>query len=166
MKLAFLERIVGSMLVGLLIAAIVSEVAFRSMGNTSSRPPQTIKLIIPAGASQKVSNGQSVVSDGMIFMIGDTLEIVNQDSSTHTFGPLFIPPGTSASLDLNTIERLAYSCSFEPTKYFGLDVREGLTLGTRINGILLAGLPMGLLLSVYSVIAWPFKKQDPAPPAN
>lgn len=166
MKKAYFWRIFGSMLVGLLIAAIVSEVAFQSMGNTSSRPPQTIELVIPPGTSEKVSKGQSVVSDSMIFMVGDTLELINQDSIAHTFGPLFIPPGTSASLNLDTPQNLAFSCSFEPTNYFGLDVREGLTLGTRINGILLAGIPMGLLLSVYSVIAWPFKKQDLVPPAN
>jgi len=166
LKKAYFWRIFGSMLVGILISGIISEIAFQIMGNTTSRPPQTVELIIPAGTSEKVSKGQSVVSDGMIFMVGDTLELINQDSIAHTFGPLFIPPGSSASLNLDTPENLAFSCSFEPTQYFGLDVREGLTLGTRINGILLAGIPMGLLLSVYSVIAWPFKKQDQVPPDN
>ena len=166
MKKDFFWRIFGSMLVGILISGLVSEIAFRSMGNTSSRPPQIVELVIPAGTSEKVSKGQSVISDGLIFMVGDTLELINQDSIAHTFGPLFVPPGSSASLILDTPESLAFSCSFEPTQFFGLDVREGLTLGTRINGILLAGIPMGLLLSVYSVIAWPFKKQALVPPAN
>ena len=166
MKKAYFQRIFGSMLVGLLISGLVSEVAFRTMGNTSSRSPQTIELIIPAGTSEKVSKGQSVVSDGLIFMVGDTLKLVNQDSTAHTFGPLFIPPGSSASLNLDTPKNMAYACSFDPTQFYGLDVREGLTLGTRINGILLAGIPMGLLLSVYSIIAWPFKKPALDPPSN
>ncbi len=166
MKKALLWRIFGSMLAGLLISGLVSEVAFQSMGNTSSRPPQIVELIIPPGTSEKVSQGQSVISDDMIFMVGDTLLLINQDSIAHTFGPLFVPPGSSASLNLDTPESMAFSCSFEPTQYFGLDVREGLTLGTRITGILLAGIPMGLLLSVYGVIAWPLKKQTPAPPEN
>jgi len=163
---AFFWRIFGSMLVGLVISGLVSEVAFQVMGNTSSRSPQIVELVIPAGTSEKVSKGQSVVPDGMIFMVGDTLELINQDSIAHTFGPLFVPPGSTASLTLDTPESLAFSCSFEPTQFFGLDVREGLTIGTRINGILLAGIPMGLLLSVYSVIAWPFKKPAQVPPAN
>lgn len=152
------------MLVGILFAGLVSEIAFRSLGNTSSRPPEVVKLVIPAGTAEKVSAGQSVITDGMIFMVGDTLELINQDSIAHTFGPLFVPPGSSARLTLNTPENLAFSCSFEPTQYFGIDVREGLTASTRLTGILLAGIPMGLLLSVYSVIAWPFKKQDPNHP--
>lgn len=150
------------MVAGILIAGVVSEVAFQVMGNTTSRPPQIVELVIPAGASEKVANGQSVVSDDMVFMVGDTLKLINQDSTAHTFGPLFVPPGSTASLNLDFPENLAFSCSFAPTQYFGLDVREGLTLSTRINGILLAGIPMGLLLSVYSVIAWPFKKKDQA----
>ncbi len=154
------------MLVGLLISGIVSEVAFQSMGNTISRPPQFVELVIPAGTSEKVSKGETVVPDGMIFMVGDTLELINQDSIAHTFGPLFVPPGSTASLNLDTPESLAFSCSFEPSQYFGLDVREALSPATRINGILLAGIPMGLLLSVYSVIAWPFKKQAVISPTN
>lgn len=160
MKNAFLGRIIGSMLVGLLVSGLVSEVAFQLLGNKSTRSPQVVELVIPAGASLKVSAGQSVVSDDLIFMVGDTLVLINQDTVAHTFGPLFVPPDSSASLKLNSPENLAFSCSFDPTQYFGLDVREGVTLGTRINGILLAGIPMGLLLSVYSVIAWPYKKPD------
>lgn len=163
---AYLWRILGSMLVGLLISGLVSEVAFQSMGNNISRPPQIIELIIPAGTAEKVSKGQSVMDQGMIFMVGDTLELINQDSKAHTFGPLFIPPGSTASLQLDTPENLAFSCSFEPSKLFGLDVREALTFETRMKGILLAGMPMGLLLSVYSVIAWPFKKQVEISPNN
>jgi hypothetical protein len=166
LKKAYFRRIFGSMLVGLLISGLVSEVAFRSMGNTSSRSPQTVELIIPAGTTDKVSKGQSVISDDLIFMVGDTLKLLNQDSTAHTFGPLFIPPGSTASLNLDTPKNMAYACSFDPSQFFGLDVREGLTLGTRINGILLAGIPMGLLLSVYSIIAWPFKKQTQVPPQN
>ena len=153
-----LIRILISMLVGLIIAGLVSEVAFRSLGNTKSRPPQIVNLTIPPGTAEKVASGQSIISQDMVFVVGDTLVLTNQDSVAHTLGPLFIPPGTSASLKLNTPEKLTYSYSFEPSQFFGLDVRDALTLSTRISGILLAGIPMGLLLSVYSIIAWPTKK--------
>jgi hypothetical protein len=49
-------------------------------------------------------------------------------------------------------ESLAYECSFQPGSYVGLDVREPLTLWTRIYGILFAGLPMGILIALYASI--------------
>lgn len=162
MKKAYFWRIFGSMVVGLILSGFISEIAFQIIGNNVSRPPQIVEIVIPAGTSEKVSRGESVISKDMIFMVGDTLLLINQDSIAHTFGPLFVPPGSSASLNLDTPESTAFSCSFEPTQYYGLDVREALTFGTRLNGILLAGIPMGLLLSVYSIIAWPFKKTNPA----
>jgi hypothetical protein len=32
-----------------------------------------------------------------------------------------------------------------------------LTIRTRIQGILLAGIPMGFLLALYSLVAWPLE---------
>ena len=117
LKKAVFIRILGSMLAGLLIAGLISEVAFRSMGNTSSRPPKKVELVIPAGTAEKVSTGQSVLTKGMVFVVGDTLVLINQDSVTHTLGPLFVPPGSSASLKLDKPENFTYSCSFEPSIY-------------------------------------------------
>jgi hypothetical protein len=76
----------------------------------------------------------------------------------HNLGPLFIPSGSSASLTLNDANKYAYSCSFEKEKVFGMDVQEPVTADVRIFGILLAGLPLGLMLGVYSLIIWPIKK--------
>ena len=88
----------------------------------------------------------------MTFVVGDTLVVVNQDSVDHQLGPLWIPPGTSASLNLDTEQNYAFQCSFQPTKVFGLDVHEPVTPLTRLTGILFGGLPLGALLSVYSVL--------------
>lgn len=166
MKRDILLRFLGSMLLGILIAGLVTEVAFRTLGNTSSRPPERIELVIPPGTAQKVSNGQEVLARNMVFVSGDTLVVINHDSVSHTLGPLFIPVGSSATLVLNNPENLTYSCSFVPSRKFGLDVREALTFATRLNGILLAGIPMGLLISVYSFIAWPLKKDLPGQPSG
>jgi hypothetical protein len=56
---------------------------------------------------------------------------------------------------------LAFECSFQPGNYFGLDVREPLTADTRLYGILFAGLPMAVLIALYSFII-PVKKIENA----
>ena len=64
---------------------------------------------------------------------------------------------TSASLTLTDANNLAYSCSFVPAKYIGLDVRDPVDFGTRLYGIFIAGVPLGFLLAVYSFLVWPLK---------
>ena len=97
----------------------------------------------------------------MTFVVGDTLLVKNDDAVDHQLGPLWIPAGSSASLALDAVQSYAYACSFQPAKVFGLDVREALTLGTRINGILYSGLPLGGLMALYSLIL-PVKKKAPS----
>jgi hypothetical protein len=142
---------------GIIVAGLLSEFAFRFLGNTTSRSPKRIELVIPAGTAEKVAQGEVVLPAEQIFVVGDTLVVYNEDKIAHTLGPLFIPSGASASLKLDTPENMVFACSFEPSQYFGLDVREALTLSTRIEGILIAGIPMGFLLSLYSLILLPLK---------
>jgi hypothetical protein len=160
LRQAFLIRLLISIVLGLLAAVLVSEIAFRLLGNTTSRAPQVVVLVIPPGASEKVSEGEVILPAEQVFVVGDTLVVYNEDSVTHTLGPLFIPAGSSASLFLSEPENLSYSCSFQPTKMFGLDVREPLTLSLRVQGILIAGVPMGFLFFVYSLVLRPLKKKE------
>ena len=102
----------------------------------------------------------------MAFVVGDTLVVKNDDSSDHELGPLWIPAGTSASLSLDSVQSYAYACSFQPGKYFGLDVHEALTLGTRLYGILYSGLPLGLLIALYALIMPVKKKEENDPEKN
>jgi hypothetical protein len=155
MRKIVLARIVISLLVGIAIAGIVSELSYYFIGDTTSRAPQMVKLVIPAGTSAKVALGESVLPKEQNFVVGDTLVVINEDTVAHVLGPVFIPAGSSASLKLAQSEILSYTCSFQPTKIFGLNVHEALTLGTRVEGILISGLPMGFLLAVYSLVAWP-----------
>ena len=141
------------MSLGILLAAIITEVGYHIF-KRENRAPQRVQLIIPAGTADGVAKGQappSIPAD-MTFVVGDTLVVVNQDSVDHQLGPLWIPPGTSASLNLDTKQNYAFQCSFQPTKVFGIDVQEPVTLATRLVGILFAGLPFGVLLSVYSIL--------------
>lgn len=147
---------------GILIAIPFSELAFYWQGHTTSRSPKTIVVDIPAGTSAKVAGGASVLPQDMLFVLGDTLVVNNLDSVAHTLGPLFIPPGGSASLVLKQIGNLSYVCSFQPTNYEGLTITEALTLVTRAEGIIIAGVPLGILIALYSLILRPLKKKTPA----
>lgn len=158
-----LKRLLVSLLIGLLIGAAVSEIPFLFLRETA-RPPQEIVLTIPRGTAEQVARGEQppTLPTDMIFVVGDTLVIKNEDVVDHKLGPLWIPANSSAQLMLGQAESLAYECSFQPGNYFGLDVRDALTSGTRLYGILYAGLPMSILIALYSFIM-PVKKNDHAP---
>jgi hypothetical protein len=157
------KRIAIGMLAGLVIGALISEATYFFLRGGEGRTPEVIEIVIPAGTAEKVRNGQVEPSlpASMTFVIGDTLVVKNHDSATHQLGPLFIPPGTSASLRLDSTQKYSASCSFQPGRYFGLDIRAPLTLETRIVGILQAGVPLGFLLILYGVFALPYRKVLP-----
>jgi hypothetical protein len=163
LPLVLSRRIAIGMLAGLAIGAGISEATYYFLRGGEARTPEVIEITIPAGTAEKVRNGQSEPSlpAAMTFVIGDTLVVKNQDSATHQLGPLFIPPGTSASLQLDATQKYAASCTFQPGRYFGLDIRSPLTLESRIVGILQAGVPLGFLLVLYGVFALPYKKVVP-----
>lgn len=159
-----IKRILISMLVGLVLGAIVSEVSFALLNNGQTRPPKLVELDIPAGTAALVARGEAdtTLPASMNFVVGDTLLVNNHDSVAHQLGPLFIPPGTSASMKLATEQGYTLLCSFEPSKYFDLNVLPPLTVTTRIVGILEAGVNVGFLIAVYAVFAVPFKKRAAA----
>jgi len=160
---ALLIRFLLGILGGVLLAIPFSELAFRWQGNTISRPPKTVELNIPAGAAAQIGAGKSVLPQDFVFVVGDVLLVHNYDSVVHTLGPLVIPPGSSASLALNHLGNLSYVCSFQPTKYLGLTVQEPLTIGTRLEGIAIAGIPLGMLFALYSLIVRPVKRKEITP---
>lgn len=163
MKRSILKRILLSSLAGILVAAVTTEIAYQAL-KRENREPQQIELVIPAGTAQDVANGQTPpgIPEDMNFVVGDTLVVVNQDEVDHQLGPLWIPAGTSASLNLDTEENYIMECSFQPTKFLGIDVLQPVTFGTRLTGILFAGFPLGALFAVYSILLMPDKKKEKA----
>jgi len=153
-------RLLISMALGFLIAFAINEVAFLFMKSEAGRGPERIELVIPAGTADKVARGQSepTIPRKMVFVLGDTLVITNNDTADHRLGPLFIPSNTSASLTLSQAADLTYSCSFDPGRYFGLDVREPVTVATRFEALLISGVPLGILVMIYSILVWPLNK--------
>jgi hypothetical protein len=158
-----IKRIVYSMLVGLLLGAVISEVPFLFL-QENARPPEEITLVIPQGTAEQVARGEQppTIPENMVFVVGDTLIVRNEDSVDHKLGPLWIPRNSSAQLSLDEKESFAYECSFQPDRYFGLDVQEALTLGTRLYGIVYAGLPLGVLIALYTLVMPARKKENAA----
>ncbi len=148
-----LKRILISVLLGVFLAALTSEVAYRWL-RRENREPQRVQLIIPPGTAQKVAQGAAPpdIPSDMTFVLGDTLVVVNQDDVDHRLGPLWIPAGTSASLNLGREQDYVLECSFRPDNYLGLKVFQPVTLSTRLSGILFAGFPLSALFAVYSIL--------------
>jgi hypothetical protein len=156
-----LKRIGLSILIGIVIGFTISEVSFQFLKD-SNRAPETVELRIPAGTAEKVSRGETPpdIPEEMTFVVGDVLLVRNEDSVAHELGPLWIPAGTSAQMALDRDQNFIFACSFQPSNYFGLDVREPVTIWTRVGGIIFAGVPMGAILALYSFIIWPVKKEE------
>ncbi|HJQ14127.1 MAG TPA: hypothetical protein VJ830_05195 [Anaerolineales bacterium] len=155
------KRTLLSILLGLLIGVVVSEIPFLFLRETA-RPPREIALTIPFGTSVQVARGEQPPSipENMTFVVGDTLVVKNEDSVDHKLGPLWIPANSAAQLSLDQEENLAYECSFQPGNYFGLDVRQPLTPRTRLYGIFYVALPMIILIALYSFVLGPKKKEN------
>jgi hypothetical protein len=153
-------RVIASMLIGLILGVAINEITFQFLRETA-RAPKVIEIVIPQGTADQVARGETppTIPDSMTFVVGDTLLVKNNDTVNHELGPLWIPAGSSASLSLGEAQSYAYSCSFQPTQYFGIDVREALTPSTRLTGIFLTGAPLGVLIAVYALIM-PTKKKE------
>lgn len=164
-KKTIIQRVLVSLALGMLIGLGLSEITFIFLRETA-REPKSVEIIIPAGTSELVARGKQppAIPADMVFVVGDVLVVRNEDDVDHQLGPLWIPAGASGQLRLSQSESLVYECSFQPGNYIGLDVREPLTLATRLYGILYAGLPLGILIALYALIL-PEKKKvknDPA----
>lgn len=157
------NRILLCFLIGLVLSIAITEIPFIFLRETA-RPPKEITLVIPKGTAEEVARGEQPpgIPENMKFVVGDTLNVQNQDTVDHQLGPLWIPANSSATLALDQVESLAYECSFQPGKYLGLDVNEPLTLATRVYGVLYIALPLGILFSLYS-LAMPSKKKEDVP---
>lgn len=157
-----LKRLLISLLIGFLLGVAIGEIPFIFLRETA-RPPREVVLTIPAGTAEQVARGEPspAIPENMVFVVGDTLVVENKDRVDHKLGPLWIPANSSARLSLDQKESLALECTFQPGNYFGLDVRESLTFSTRLYGILYAGLPIAILIAIYSFVI-PVKKRENA----
>jgi hypothetical protein len=159
-------RIALSLFLALLLGLAASEGGFRLIEGGPPRGPQQVELVIPAGTAERVAAGEAPPSipATLNFVAGDTLLVRNEDTVSHQLGPAWAPPGASASLKLESTGQYAYTCTFQPQQYQGLELRRPVTLSTRLLAALMAGPPTAILLFLYSLAIWPVEKRaGPAP---
>jgi len=156
-----IKRIVISFALGLVLAAITTELAYFLL-KKENREPGIIELMIPAGTGDLLRAGESPldIPRDMRFVVGDTLTVINQDDENHQLGPLWIPANSSASLKLETEENLVVECSFQAGSYMGITVQEPVTWRTRVFGMFFAGFPLGMMFAVYSGLVGTQKKKE------
>jgi len=156
------RRIIYSLLLGILLGVAIAEIPFAFLRETA-RAPKQITLLIPKGTAAEVARGEQppTIPQSMQFVVGDLLVVKNEDVVDHKLGPLFIPPNSSARLSLDQEAQLSYECSFQPGKVLGLNVNESVTFTTRLYGILDVGIPLGILIALYTAVM-PSKKNENA----
>ena len=158
----YLKRFMVILVIALAFVLTVNEVFYLLQKDKNDRAPQTIQLVIPDGTAELVEKGQAAptIPEEMVFVVGDVLEVVNEDSVDHQLGPIWVPPGTTGSLKLEDANKYAYSCSFAPSRYLGIDVREATTIGTRLVALFFATPPMAIFMFIYSLLVFPIKPKE------
>ncbi len=144
----YLVRLLVIFIISVIAMLVITEGAYMLQKDDTDRSPKTVQIIIPAGAAERIAAGEKVdtLPDNLVFVIGDTLEVVNQDSSDHQLGPIWVPPGGTGRIVLQEANKFSYSCTFANNNYLGLDVKRPTTwktrhdrfddLGTDDNGLL------------------------------
>ena len=151
------RRLMLSLLLGAAFMLAFSEIAYRLMRSPDERGPQVIELVIPTGAAERIEMGMPVpaIPDDMVFVIGDTLLVRNRDVVPHQLGPLWIPAGGSASLQMQRVDDYVYSCTFQPTKYLGFTVRTATTWKSRLAALWYGTVPFTMFVFIYSLMVRP-----------
>ena len=150
-------RLIITFFISLILVWVGSEVAFYFLKEDTDRLPQEIELVVPSGTADKVAAGEPVpaIPDEMTFVLGDTLIVNNEDSVDHQLGPLWIPPRSKASLVLDAAERYAYSCTFQTSRYLGLNVEQPTTWRSRLVALGYTVPATTAFLFIYSIALWP-----------
>jgi hypothetical protein len=158
----YLIRLLITALISLAFTILFNEGSYLLQREQYDRAPKTVQLVIPAGTAEKIAAGQAEpsITEEMVFVVGDTLEVKNEDSTNHQLGPLWVPAGGTAKMVMETANQYAYSCSFEPSRYLGLDVRQATTYMTRITALSIAAPTMTALVFIYSLLIFPLDRKE------
>jgi len=164
----YLTRLLLTFLVSAGLVAAINEGAYLFQKEKYDRPPQTVQLLIPSGTALRVAAGEQPpgLPQKMVFVVGDVLEVKNEDTVAHQLGPVWVPPGASGRLTLDQPNRYSYSCSFSAARFLGLEVRKPTTLATRLSALAIGVPPMTAFLFIYSLAAFPLKPKVASPPSG
>ena len=158
----YLVRLVIVFVVATLIAIAINEGAYLFQRDRNDRHAGVIQLVIPAGTAMRVAQGEPApgIPEKMSFVVGDVLEVKNEDSVDHQLGPVWVPPGTTGRLVLKEANRFSYSCSFSPDKYLGLDVMQRTSFTTRLTGLMISAPTLAAFMFIYSLAIYPVKPRE------
>jgi hypothetical protein len=157
-----LKRLLIVLAISVGLAVSINEIFYRLQNVEYDRPPMAVELVIPHGTADAVANGQAVpeIPDEMVFVAGDVLVVKNEDIEPHQLGPLWIPANSSAQLNLEEPMQYSARCSFQPSRYMGIDVREPTTFRTRLQGVVLVAPPVGIFIFLYSLVVYPLQAEN------
>lgn len=155
----YLRRLALSFLVAFICVGLINEGSHLILKEEGDRPPETVELVIPPGTAERIAAGETppTIPDDLVFTIGDTLKVINQDDVPHELGVLYIPPGASASLLMEDAHKYQLGCSFTPSRFLNFDVRSRTTATIRLEAFAFATPPAALFLFVYSLLIFPLE---------
>lgn len=158
----YLIRLFVVFLISLAIVIVISEGAHFLQNDQNDRAPKTVQLVIPSGTADRIAAGESApgIPKDMVFVLGDVLEVKNEDKVPHQLGPVWVPPGATGSLVLENANKYSFTCSFVPSHYLGLDVRQGTTLAVRLTAIMFATPTTTAFFFIYSLLVFPVKPRQ------
>lgn len=150
------------MIIAFLFGFLVSELSFQALTRNTEREVEDLYITVPSGTAERVEKGYPVPSipESMVFFEGDRIIVQNNDVVSHELGPIWVPAGSSGILTLEKPQSYSLSCSFQPSKVMGLEVRPRLTNNVRFQGTLAIALPSGILIWLFSLIALPLNSQN------
>src|SRR3972149_4829745 len=158
----YIIRLVIVFVIAALVAIAINEGAYLFQVDRNDRVAGVVRLVIPLGTAEQVAQGEPApgIPDKMSFVVGDVLEVKNEDTVDHQLGPVWVPPSTTGRLVLKEANRFSYSCSFSPDKYLGLDVLQRTSFATRLTGLAISAPTLAALLFIYSLAAFPMKPRE------
>jgi plastocyanin len=96
--------------VALIFAAVVAVAMLRS-----DDPVRTYSYVIPAGAAEMAEADQVALGgppSSLELRVGDTIEVRNADSITHTYSFLVLAPGETGRYTFTTVGSFSGECTF------------------------------------------------------
>jgi len=158
----YIIRLIITLILSMLLVGGINEGFYLVQKEKTDRAPTTVQLVIPNGTAARVEAGEQVptIPEAMVFVVGDVLEVKNEDVASHQLGPIWVPAGTTGRLVLETPEKYSFTCSFVPSRYLGVDVRQATTLGTRLTALGIATPPMAVFLFIYGLLVFPIKRRE------
>ncbi len=159
-KKPYLVRLAIVFGISLVFVVAFNEITYAMQREPYDRQPEIVQVIIPHGTAERMKAGEPepTIPEDLVFVVGDVLEVVNQDEVSHQLGPMWVPAGATGTLGMDEPTTMSYSCSFQVDESIDIDVRQATTWGTRLIGITLAVPTMAALIYLYSLAAVPIRE--------